>query len=68
MSFLFTVLVFFPLFYVLTDLLFVVSVFVSSFLLAVIFCFLLFIYLFFLKKRFFETGCYITQAGLKLAM
>lgn len=61
-SFLFTVLVFFPPFYIVIDL-FVVSVLVSNFLLAVLFCFCSFF-----EEKVFETGCYIIQAGLKLAM
>lgn len=61
-SFSFTVLVFFPRFYIVTDLL-VVSVLVSNFLLAVTFCFCSFF-----EEKVLETVCYITQAGLKLAM
>lgn len=64
-SFSFTVLVFFPLFYIVIDL-FVVSVLVSNFLLAIIIIIICF-YSFF-EEKVFETACYITQAGLKLAM
>lgn len=62
-SFSFTVVVFFPVFYIVIDLLFVVLVLVSNFLLAVIFCFCSYF-----EEKVFETVCYITQAGLKLAM